>query len=121
MTIKAGEKMPSGTFGVMTDSGPGAMTADELFSGKKVVLIGVPGAFTPICSHDHLPSLIASADQLKEMGAKEIYCISDDNPWAIDSWRQTLAARCGRAVAMSWFATQSSSGKSCRLSCLIRR
>jgi len=39
MTIQAGDKMPSGAFGVMTDSGPGAISTDDLFSGKKVVLV----------------------------------------------------------------------------------
>ena len=47
MTIQTGEKMPSGSFGVMTADGPGALSTDELFSGKKVILLSVPGAFTP--------------------------------------------------------------------------
>ncbi len=42
MTIQAGDKMPSGVFGVMTDAGPGAISTDELFAGKKVVLVSVP-------------------------------------------------------------------------------
>ena len=44
MSIKAGDTMPSGAFGVMTGSGPGAMTTDGLFAGKKLVLVSVPGA-----------------------------------------------------------------------------
>ena len=43
MNIATGEKMPSGAFGVMTDAGPGAISTDDLFSGKKVVLVSVPG------------------------------------------------------------------------------
>ena len=50
MSIQAGDKMPSGAFGVMTESGPGAMSTDDLFAGKKVVLVSVPGAFTPKAS-----------------------------------------------------------------------
>ena len=50
MAIQAGDKMPSGVFGKMTEAGPGAVSTDELFSGKKVVLVSVPGAFTPTCS-----------------------------------------------------------------------
>lgn len=42
MSIKAGDKMPSGVFSVMTDAGPGAMSTEELFAGKKVVLVSVP-------------------------------------------------------------------------------
>ena len=58
MSIQAGEKMPSGAFGVMTDAGPGAVSIDEFFGGKKVVLVSVPGAFTPTCSMNHLPGLV---------------------------------------------------------------
>ena len=50
MTISAGDKMPAGAFGIMTEAGPGAISTDDLFSGKKVVLVSVPGAFTPTCS-----------------------------------------------------------------------
>jgi peroxiredoxin len=64
MTIQTGEKMPSGVFGVMTDAGPGAISSDELFGGKKVVLVSVPGAFTPTCSASHLPGFVQQADEL---------------------------------------------------------
>ena len=49
MTIKVGERVPSGSFTVMTGEGPKPKTTDELFKGKKVVLFAVPGAFTPTC------------------------------------------------------------------------
>ena len=55
MSISAGEKMPSGSFSVMGESGPEQVSTDDLFSGKKVVLVSVPGAFTPTCSKGHLP------------------------------------------------------------------
>lgn len=86
MTIKAGEKMPSGTFGVMTDSGPGAMTADELFSGKKVVLIGVPGAFTPTCSMNHLPGFVDHAAAFRDKGVDTIACMSVNDVFVMDAW-----------------------------------
>ncbi len=50
MSITAREKMPEGAFGIMRDTGPGSVSTEELFSGKKVVLVSVPGAFTPTCS-----------------------------------------------------------------------
>lgn len=86
MTIKAGDKMPSGTFGVMTDSGPGAMTADELFSGKKVVLIGVPGAFTPTCSMNHLPGFVDHAAAFRDKGVDTIACMSVNDVFVMDAW-----------------------------------
>lgn len=62
----------------------------DFFKDGVNILVGVPGAFTPICTNDHLPTLIASAGRLKDMGVQGIYCISDDNPWALDKWAKTL-------------------------------
>jgi len=58
MTIKAGEKMPSGAFKTMTAEGAKEVGADALFAGKTVVLFSVPGAFTPTCDARHLPGYL---------------------------------------------------------------
>ncbi len=50
MTIQVGDKIPSATLHHLTDNGPEAITTDEIFAGKKVVLFALPGAFTPTCS-----------------------------------------------------------------------
>ena len=86
MSIQAGEKMPSGTFGVMTDSGPGGMSTDDLFSGKKVVLVSVPGAFTPTCSMNHLPGFVDQADALRAKGVDTIACMAVNDVFVMDAW-----------------------------------
>ena len=86
MAIQAGEKMPSGTFGVMTESGPGAITTDDLFSGKKVVLVSVPGAFTPTCSMNHLPGFVDHADALLAKGVDTIACTAVNDVFVMDAW-----------------------------------
>ena len=86
MAIKAGEKMPGGTFGVMTDNGPGAMTTDDLFAGKKVVLVSVPGAFTPTCSMNHLPGFVDKADDLRGKGIDTIACMAVNDVFVMDAW-----------------------------------
>lgn len=86
MAIEAGEKMPTGSFGVMTDSGPGAMTTDELFSGKKVVLVSVPGAFTPTCSMNHLPGFVDQADALIGKGVDTIACMAVNDVFVMHAW-----------------------------------
>lgn len=86
MTIKTGDEMPSGTFGVMTGSGPGAITTDELFSGKKVVLFAVPGAFTPTCSINHLPGFVENAAALRDKGVDTIACMSVNDVFVMDAW-----------------------------------
>ena len=86
MIIEAGEKMPSGVFGVMTDAGPGAISTEELFAGKKVVLVSVPGAFTPTCSASHLPGFVNQADELLAKGVDSIACMSVNDVFVMDAW-----------------------------------
>lgn len=86
MTIQAGEKMPSGVFGVMTDAGPGAISTEELFAGKKVVLVSVPGAFTPTCSASHLPGFVNQADELLAKGVDSIACMSVNDVFVMHAW-----------------------------------
>ncbi len=78
--------MPSGVFGVMTDAGPGAMSTDELFAGKKVVLVSVPGAFTPTCSASHLPGFVKQADALLAKGVDSIACMSVNDVFVMHAW-----------------------------------
>ena len=66
MTISVGDKIPSATLNTMTEDGPGGISTEDLFSGKKVVLFGVPGAFTPTCSAKHLPGFIDNADAITD-------------------------------------------------------
>ncbi|MEO1244059.1 MAG: peroxiredoxin [Pseudomonadota bacterium] len=86
MAIQAGEKMPAGVFGVMTDSGPGAISSDDLFSGKKVVLFSVPGAFTPTCSNNHLPGFVDHAQALLDKGVDTIACTAVNDVFVMHAW-----------------------------------
>ncbi|MEQ8660087.1 MAG: peroxiredoxin [Gammaproteobacteria bacterium] len=92
MTIKVGDKMPEGAFAVMTADGPGKITTDELFKGKKVVLFAVPGAFTPACSAKHLPGYIQGADALKGKGVDTIACLSVNDVFVMDAWSKDQGA-----------------------------
>ena len=86
MPIQAGEQMPSGVFGVMTEAGPGAVSTDELFAGKKVVLVSVPGAFTPTCSASHLPGFLQNAEALRAKGVDTIACMSVNDVHVMHAW-----------------------------------
>lgn len=86
MSIAAGEKMPSGSFGVMGASGPEQLSTDDLFAGKKVVLVSVPGAFTPTCSKGHLPGYVSNAEKLSAEGVDTIACMAVNDVFVMDAW-----------------------------------
>lgn len=86
MSIQTGDKLPSGAFGVMTESGPGAMSTEDLFAGKKVVLVSVPGAFTPTCSLNHLPGFVAQAEALQGKGVDTIAFMAVNDVFVMDAW-----------------------------------
>jgi len=86
MAIQVGDKMPAGTFGVMTGDGPGSLSTDKLFAGKKVVLFAVPGAFTPTCSRSHLPGFVSQADDLLGKGVDSIACMSVNDAFVMHAW-----------------------------------
>ncbi len=86
MAISPGERMPEGTLGVMTSEGPGQITTDELFKGKKVVIFGVPGAFTPTCSMNHLPGYVEHASEFAGKGVDTIACMAVNDVFVMHAW-----------------------------------
>src|SRR5471032_2910203 len=86
MTIKAGDKMPEGSFTRMTGDGPQKMTTEQLFAGKTVVLFSVPGAFTPTCDAKHLPGFVQLAEQIKAKGVDSVACMSVNDVFVMNAW-----------------------------------
>lgn len=86
MSIKVGDQIPSATLSYMDSEGSKTISTDELFNGKKVVLMAVPGAFTPTCSNQHLPGFLQSADQIKAKGVDTIACISINDAFVMKAW-----------------------------------
>ena len=86
MAIQVGDKIPSGTVMTMGPEGPAPLTTEEIFSGKKVVLFAVPGAFTPTCSAKHLPGFVHNADAIKSKGVDTIACLSVNDAFVMGAW-----------------------------------
>jgi peroxiredoxin len=86
MSIAVGDHLPETTFRVMTDGGPAAKTTDEIFKGRKVVLFAVPGAFTPTCHKNHLPSFLTHYDALKAKGVDAIAVTGVNDVFVMDAW-----------------------------------
>lgn len=86
MTIQTGDKMPAGVFSVMTGDGPGALSSDDLFAGKKVVLVSVPGAFTPTCSASHLPGFVEHSVAIHAKGVDTVAFMSVNDVFVMHAW-----------------------------------
>jgi peroxiredoxin (alkyl hydroperoxide reductase subunit C) len=86
MTIKVGDSIPSSKLMTPTPDGPKEISTDEIFKGKKVVLFGVPGAFTPTCSAKHVPGFVQEADALHAKGVDTIACVAVNDVFVMGAW-----------------------------------
>jgi peroxiredoxin len=86
MTIKVGDRFPNVTIYHMTENGPGPISTNDIFKGRKVVLFALPGAYTPTCSAKHLPGFVAKADELKAKGVDTIACLSVNDAFVMGAW-----------------------------------
>ena len=89
MKIKEGEKLPSAEFFYMDESGPRKIKSSELFDNQKTIIIGVPGAFTKVCSAQHLPGYVKNFDSVKQKGITKIICISVNDPNVMKAWGES--------------------------------
>ena len=88
--IQVGEKLPDVTLRRMTEKGPEAVKTSEFFKGRKVVLFAVPGAFTPTCHNDHLPSYAKNAGTFKTKGIAEVACVAVNDPFVLQAWAKSV-------------------------------
>lgn len=86
MTITIGEKLPAATFKIATEDGVQSVTTDQVFAGKKVVLFGVPGAFTPTCSNNHLPGFLENHDAILAKGVDQIAVVAVNDQFVMRAW-----------------------------------
>ena len=84
--IKEGDILPDATFFVLTPDGPAPRKSDDIFANRKVVLIGVPGAFTPTCSMNHLPGFVENAVAMKEKGVDEVLVTGVNDVFVMGAW-----------------------------------
>src|SRR3954447_6904120 len=88
MTIKVGDRLPDVPLTIASADGPKPTSSSEYFSGKRVALFAVPGAFTPTCSARHLPSYVEKARDLKGQGVDEVACLSVNDPFVMAAWNK---------------------------------
>ncbi|TXL68883.1 peroxiredoxin [Zeimonas arvi] len=105
MTIKIGDKLPEATLheyieveGNGCSIGPNAFKVSDLVRGKKIVVFGLPGAYTPTCSAQHVPGYLKHFDALKAKGVDEIWCVSVNDAFVMGAWGRDQ--KCGGKVRM---------------------
>ena len=93
MTIKSGEKLPEGSLAEFIEVeaegcslGPNTFNVTDLCKGKTIAIFGLPGAYTPTCSAQHVPGYVANAAALKAKGVDEIWCISVNDAFVMGAW-----------------------------------
>ena len=92
MTIQVGDKLPAAKLKAVTPEGATDMNTDDLFSGKKVVLVGLPGAFTPTCNNNHVPGYLENQDALAAKGVDTIAVLSVNDQFVMAAWARFLGA-----------------------------
>jgi glutaredoxin/glutathione-dependent peroxiredoxin len=100
MAIKVGERLPNGTVSEYVEVetagcsiGPNAFKVEELVRGKRIVVFGLPGAFTPTCSSKHVPSYLQNYERLKAKGVDEVWCLSVNDAFVMGAWGRDQAAQ----------------------------
>ncbi len=86
MTIQVGDRIPAGNFTTMTADGPAKLSTEELLTGKTVVLVSVPGAFTPTCSARHLPGFVDHIDAIKAKGVDTVAFMAVNDVFVMSEW-----------------------------------
>ncbi|GHC71544.1 peroxiredoxin [Limoniibacter endophyticus] len=100
MTISVGEKLPAAKFKTPGADGPQEVDTAELFAGKKVVLFGVPGAFTPTCNNNHLPGYLDNFDAIKAKGVDTIAVVAVNDVFVMKAWAKHTGAE-GKIVFLA--------------------
>ena len=100
MPIKVGDRLPDGTLTEFIEQetpgctvGPNAFQVSDLTKGKKIVVFGLPGAFTPTCSAKHVPGYVTGFERMRAFGVDEIWCISVNDAYVMGAWARDQKAQ----------------------------
>jgi peroxiredoxin len=98
--VRVGERLPA--VQLARAKGPDLEIVDleRRLTGKRVIIVGLPGAFTPVCTGQHLPALIGMSDQLTRSGIDEIICVANNSPWVMQIWAEKMDPE-GRVTFLS--------------------
>ncbi len=92
MTISVGDTLPDATLNRLGENGPEQVSLKDIIGDSKVVIFGLPGAYTGTCSTAHVPSFIRTKDQFDAKGVAEVICISVNDPFVMQAWGEATGA-----------------------------
>ncbi len=93
MTLSVGDRVPEAALFVPGESGPEKVLSTDLFAGRKIVLVGMPGAFTPTCHRNHLPGFIENRDAILAKGVDEIIVLTTNDTHVLKTWSETSGGK----------------------------
>ena len=92
MSIKVGDALPEATLISITPTGPVPLATRDLFNGKKVVLFGVPGAYTGVCHKQHMPGYVQEYTAIRAKGVDTVACLAVNDPAVLTAWSKESGA-----------------------------
>lgn len=92
MTMTTGTRLPDATLCKMGADGPETVQLADLLKGRKVVIFGLPGAYTGTCSTSHVPSFMRTFVGFKTKGVDDVICLSVNDPFVMDAWSKDTGA-----------------------------
>ena len=92
MKLKNGEKIPNSKI-IILEKEHKEVDISEILNNDKVILFGLPGAFTPTCSNKHFPSFLKSKEELKKKNIKKVFCISVNDPFVMKAWGKSYSLK----------------------------
>lgn len=92
MTISTGDTLPNATLLFMGDDGPASVSIADKITDRKVVIFGLPGAYTGVCTTAHVPSFMRTAEAFKAKGVDEIICVAVNDPFVMQAWGEATGA-----------------------------
>lgn len=85
-----GLPVPNVELGAIINGAIETLRTAALFASGKFIILGVPGAFTPVCSKEHVPDFVANADRFAQLGFSQLVCIAQNDPFVLEAWAKSV-------------------------------
>jgi peroxiredoxin len=98
--VKQGDRIPSVRLARQGENGIEGVPLDGELSGRRVAIVGVVGAFTPVCTEDHVPEFVSGAAAIRRLGYDRVICVVPNDPWTVKAWAEQVDPQ-GRVTFLS--------------------